>query len=184
MKNGKPKYYWDSAVIISWLQDEKRENPTESQGLSHIINMMEKGNAILMTSVLWRVEVWDYYLNNEQNSLMRKVSQNKNFQELSANYQIMDLAGEIRSFHNQRDKTKRSIKTPDAIHLASALHYEATEFHTFDKKLISLDGNVGGHQLKINAPKLNLPLFNFAQVHDQLNEVQKEIISDREDEDD
>jgi transposase-like protein len=44
------------------------------------------------------------------------------------------------------------LKTPDAIHLASAILHRADEFHTFDETLIALSGNVAGHKLTICKP--------------------------------
>jgi hypothetical protein len=58
------------------------------------------------------------------------------------------------------------LLTPDAIHLATAIHYNADEFHTFDGSkprtprdkrytrsgLLLLDGNVAGHGLTVCKP--------------------------------
>lgn len=61
---------------------------------------------------------------------------------------------------------------PDAIHLASAILYDATEFHTFDGAragankagLLTLDGNVAGHRLKICAPKAEQLIFQIPEA--------------------
>ncbi len=76
----------------------------------------------------------------------------------------MTLTSEIRAFKAKTKKKDaiKSLSVPGAIHLATAIHYGATEFHTFDGKrkpgrnpggLLTLDGNVGGHRLKICIPK-------------------------------
>jgi PIN domain len=55
----------------------------------------------------------------------------------------------------------KGIKTPDAIHLATAILYRATEFHTFDERLLDLSGNVGGHGLKICKPEAKNPQLDL-----------------------
>lgn len=44
------------------------------------------------------------------------------------------------------------LKTPDAIHLVTAILHRADEFHTFDETLTALSGNVAGHRLTICKP--------------------------------
>ena len=66
----------------------------------------------------------------------------------------------------------KNIRVPDAIHLASAIQYEATEFHTFDGVrsgvnkggLLTLDGNVGAHRLRICAPKAEQLNLDFPRT--------------------
>lgn len=174
MAAGKPRFYWDAAPLIAWIQDEKREGPAEMDGLTEVIELVEAGKAILMTSVLWRAEVLDSKLTADQRKNLSAVFQNRYIQELSIDARIMDLAGEIRS-HQRNDPRKdviKNIRVPDAIHLASAIHYDATEFHTFDGKkadgtsssLLTLNGNVAGHRLKICIPRADQLRLNFGSV--------------------
>lgn len=84
----------------------------------------------------------------------------------------MALAGEIRDYQRKSSKKDaiKNIRVPDAIHLASAIHYEAAEFHTFDGarrdggvgKLLTLDGNVAGHRLRICTPKAEQLRLDFS----------------------
>lgn len=49
------------------------------------------------------------------------------------------------------------LRPPDAVHLASAIVAEVSEFHTFDRKLLNLDGQLkrlDGGVLKISKPPL------------------------------
>lgn len=143
-------------------------------GLAEVIDLVEGGKAILMTSVLWRAEVLDSKLNADQRKNLIAVFQNRYIQELSIDARIMDLAGEIREFqrNDPRKDVIKNVRVPDAIHLASAIHYEAAEFHTFDGKkadgsrssLLTLDGNVAGHRLKICIPRADQLRLNFGSV--------------------
>lgn len=172
MATGKPRFYWDTAPIIAWIKDERRDDPAEMDGLAEVIDLVERNKAVLMTSVLWRAEVLAGSLNDDQKRNLTRVFQNRYIQELSIDARVMDLAGEIRSYHKNKQQQKgtlQNIRVPDAIHLASALHYEAAEFHTFDGKkadgqksgLLTLDGNVGGRRLKICVPKADQLRLNF-----------------------
>ena len=175
--SGKPKFYWDSAPLIAWIKDEKRKDPAEMAGLAEVVELVEQGKAILMISVLWRVEVLDSSLSASQKRRIEAAFASRSIQELSIDARVMQLAGEIRSFHRaSRSKSaQRAVSVPDAIHLASAIMYEASEFHTFDGArsgsnvggLLTLNGNVANHKLKIckpNAVQLRLDFGHLSPL--------------------
>ena len=176
MATGKPRFYWDTAPLIAWIADEKREDPTEMDGLAEVIEMVERGKAVLMTSVLWRAEVLELKLNRSQRKRLEESFDGRSFIELSIDGRVLDLASEIRGFHkiSKKKDTLKNIRTPDAIHLATAIQYEATEFHTFDGArsganpggLITLNGNVANHKLKICVPHAKQLRINFPSVAD------------------
>ncbi len=56
---------------------------------------------------------------------------------------------------------RKILETPDSIHLATAIHYRAKEFHTFDNELIALSGDVGGHKLIVCKPETNSPQLDL-----------------------
>lgn len=163
MASGKPRFYWDTAPLIAWIIDEKRHDPAEMSGLAEVLDMVDQGNAILMTSVLWRAEVLDISLTPAQRKRLVAAFDGRSIIELGIDGRVMDLTSQIRSFHKNSKKKDaiKNIRVPDAIHLASAIHYDATEFHTFDGVraggkiggLLTLDGNVAGHRLRICSPK-------------------------------
>lgn len=163
MATGRLLYYWDTAPLIAWITDEKRADPLEMAGLAEVVEMVDRGRAILMTSVLWRAEVLDLHLTPMQRRRLDATFDGQSVLELQIDSRIMDLASQIRSFHRNSKKKDiaKNIKVPDAIHLASAIHYGATEFHTFDgvragknaAGLLTLDGNVAGYRLRICSPR-------------------------------
>ena len=174
MPIGKPKFYWDTAPLIAWITDEKRADPAEMAGLAEVIDMVDRGKATLMTSVLWRAEVLNSAITPAQKKRLEAAFDGSSIIELAIDSRIMKLTGEIRSFHSTSKKkdAMKNIKVPYAIHLACAIHYEATEFHTFDGVragankggLLTLDGNVGGHRLRICAPKAEQLQLNFSRA--------------------
>ena len=163
MATGRLLYYWDTAPLIAWITDEKRADPLEMAGLAEVVEMVDRGHAVLMTSVLWRAEVLDMHLTPMQRRRLDAAFDGQNLLELQIDSRIMDLTIQIRSFQRNSKKKDviKNIKVPDAIHLASAIHYNATEFHTFDgvrtgkntAGLLTLNGNVAGHRLKICSPR-------------------------------
>lgn len=170
--SGKPNFYWDAAPLIAWIKDEKRKDPAEMAGLAEVVELVEQGKAILMTSVLWRVEVLDSTLTPAQKKRIEDAFASRSINELSIDSRVMRLAGEIRNFHraSKSKSAQRAVSVPDAIHLASAIQYEATEFHTFDGArsgsnpggLLTLNGNVAGHRLKICKPNAVQLRLDFA----------------------
>ena len=180
MAIGKPKFYWDTAPLIAWITDEKRADPAEMAGLAEVVDMVDRGKAVLMTSVLWRAEVLDATLTKAQKKRLESAFDGRSIIELSIDSRVMALAGEIRSFHGTSKKKDaiKNIRVPDAIHLATAILYEASEFHTFDGvrsgvnkgSLLTLDGNVAGHRLRICAPKAEQLQFSFPQAVEDANE--------------
>ncbi len=170
MATGKPKFYWDTAPLIAWITNEKRANPAEMAGLAEVVEMVERGSAVLMISVLWRAEVLDLHLTPAQRKRLDDTFDGRTFIEVSIDGRILDLASEIRTIQRASKKKDalKKITTPDAIHLATAIQFDATEFHTFDGAragnpggLLTLDGNVGGHRLKICAPQASQLRLDF-----------------------
>ena len=162
MATGKPRFYWDTAPLIAWITDEHRPNPAEMAGLAEVVDLVDRGKATLMTSVLWRAEIFDMSLSKVQKKRLEEAFQARSIIELAIDSRVMTLTSEIRSYHkvSKSKSAQKNVRVPDAIHLASAIHYDATEFHTFDGAklggakggLLSLNGNVAGHRLKICTP--------------------------------
>ncbi|HVZ46269.1 MAG TPA: PIN domain-containing protein [Ramlibacter sp.] len=177
MASGRPQFYWDTACLIAWIKDETRADPAEMAGLAEVIDMVDRGKAIIITSVLWRAEVLNGDMTPAQRKRLDEAFDPRALVELDINGRVMALAGEIRDFQRNSKKkdVMKNIRVPDAIHLASAIYYEATEFHTFDGasagsqkgKLLTLDGNVAGHRLKICTPKAEQLRLEFPLADSQ-----------------
>lgn len=154
-------YYWDSNLFSAWLQAEKRPEG-EMEGLNSYVEKFDKGQLRIITSTLTITEVlgtpnipagipqqFDMFL------------QRPNVHKISVDAPIARMARDIRLHYlNKSDEFNgKTISTPDAIHVATAIIYNAIAFHTFDSKgyrnslgLIPLSGDVAGHNLKIEKP--------------------------------
>jgi predicted nucleic acid-binding protein len=161
--------YWDTCVWLAWLT--KQGDPGHLAGLEQFAEQFESGKKTLITSALTRVEVLQCTLTEEQRDCYRLLFKRRNFQEIPITGVIIDLAHDIRNFYQQQ-KMKGGASaptTPDAIHLATAIKFGASEFHTFDggkkqgkkRGLTPLSGNVAGHNLLIRFPFIPQGILDF-----------------------
>ena len=151
MPGKRKKYYWDSCAFIIWL-DQKGDQMIVD-GLAQVVKGVESGQADLFTSAITRTEVLKGKMTPEQRDKFNRLFQRRNVVPVDVTGRVLDLSEQIREW-------KPKISVPDAIHLATAILYEADEFHTTDGggkrkrtgDLLPLDGNVAGHKLKVCVP--------------------------------
>jgi predicted nucleic acid-binding protein len=122
---GKNRVCWDSCAFISLLTGENR-TPEEMKKLYEIENMVNQGRCVVFTSTVAIVEVLDCHLTPEQAVKFKGLIGNPDTPFLSVDTRVAQLAHDIRSFYAGK------ISTPDSIFLATAIHYEAAAFHTYD----------------------------------------------------
>jgi predicted nucleic acid-binding protein len=164
MPTGKQQIiYWDTCIFLAWMKDEKR-GPGEMEGLKKVADLVSKDQVILITSMLTRAEILESKLKKGVLKLYDAITRRSNVVPNDLDLPIAVLTSKIRDYYL---KTDFELLTPDAIHLATAIHYNADEFHTFDgtnprpprnpKKykrcgLLLLDGNVAGYPMKVCKP--------------------------------
>ncbi len=151
MKRTKPQYYWDTTIFLAWMKNETRP-AGEMEGLAEIAAMIDRRGAVLITSVVTKTEVLQSSLDDRARALFDALFKRSNIVLCDITEAISDMASEIR---DRCQNDGRKIKTPDAQHLATAIAYKVDEMHTFDEKLLKLDGNLTGHNLAIRKPQGN-----------------------------
>lgn len=152
MPGANPLYYWDTCLFLAWLKDEQRKSG-EMDGVREIIQRQTRRDCRIMTSVITTVEVLQAKIpagvDTFFHGLMKRVSR------VGVDTKVAQLAHDIRDHYA---KAGKNLKTPDALHLATAILHRADEFHTFDgDDLIPLSGNVAGHRLVICKPVARSP---------------------------
>lgn len=151
--------YWDSCIFIAWLKDERRP-PGEMDGVYECVELVESNQVRLITSTLTRTEVFEAELTPEVRSRYSLLLNRRNVQQVDADLRITDLARQIREHYHALGDGKKGISQADAVHLATAIHLKAHAFYTFDdggkgaRSLLSLDGDVAGHPLRICKPEV------------------------------
>ena len=167
MAGASPVYYWDTCLFLAWLNDEIR-NSGEMDGVREVIARHKRREVKIVTSVLTRIEVL-------QSKIPVGVGQSftdflKRIQQLGVDTKVANLSHNLRDYYaiNAAVHRGKTLSTPDAIHLATAIHYRADEFHTFDNNgsskslgLLPLSGDVGGHRLKICKPEAKNPQLDL-----------------------
>lgn len=163
MAGADPVYYWDTCLFLAWLKDEERQTG-EMDGVREIIERFRHREVKIVTSVLTQVEVLQSRMPvgvpNLFAALMKRITR------LGMDTKVASLAHDIRDYYMARaaEFGGKTLSTPDAIHLATAILYRVNEFHTFDSGgdsktlgLIPLSGDVGGHRLIICKPQARNP---------------------------
>jgi predicted nucleic acid-binding protein len=162
-----PIYYWDTCLFLAWLKDEER--PTgEMDGVREVIERSKRREVRIVTSVLTKVEVLSGSIPVGIDTLFAGLM--KRIHPLSMDTKIAQVAHDLRNYYSlNRDKYGGKIlSTPDAVHLATAILYRVTEFHTFDRDgdaknlgLLPLSGDVGGNRLIICKPQARNPQLDL-----------------------
>ncbi len=154
--------YWDTCIFFAWMKNEKRQ-PGHMEGLRRIADLVERAQLVLITSTITRAEIYQSKTSPEAMKKYDNLLRRSNVVAQNVDLPIAKLTSELMEFYIDSDF---ELLTPDAIHLATAIHFNAHEFHTYDgldpraprrtkyKRcgLLLLDGNVAGHPLKIHVP--------------------------------
>ena len=154
-----PLFYWDTAIFLAWLQNEKRD-PLEIAGIREMVSQIHENKVKLITSVMTYTEVLRSKLTTNAEQVWTNVLKRRNVSLVTHDIRIAKLSSEIRDYYQQFKDVNglRTLSPADAVHLATAILYKVDCFYTFDEKgkngrgLIPLSGNVAGYKLIICKP--------------------------------
>lgn len=145
-----PNYCWDSGVFIALLTGESARTAEEIAGMREVVDLVDRGGAIISTSAMAQPEVLSNRANPDTREKFEALFKRQNFQVIPANSAIFTLATEIRE---EATREGRSIRTPDAIFIATAVAYRLDALHTFDEKLLAVSGRSCARGLLICKPR-------------------------------
>jgi predicted nucleic acid-binding protein len=137
-----PRYAWDSCTWIAMIIQEHaqlKDGTTEDRGklCNHVIELAAKKQLEIVTSGLALAEVCKH----EE----VKAVDGDDFSDFFRNDYILVVAID-RDVGTLARKLMQSgypgLKPPDAVHLATAIVADVKELHTFDAKLLGLDGKL------------------------------------------
>lgn len=135
----KPKYYWDACMFYEVLGNEQVDSRKRAK-IDEILAANEKEENLIVTSVISHLEVLPDKLEgkgvtdaNDYLSLFDAV----HFAELEISANILLRAREVRNHYYKPPDSNghggKMMDLGDAIHLATASIFSATEFHTRDR---------------------------------------------------
>ena len=128
---------WDTSVLIDWLKGSENQNRMLS--IKSVIAEIEAKKYKLAVSTLVYVEILECKMPEQAIKQFKEFMKNGNLVEVFAvDIRIAEKAQTIRN--RARNEKKKIIKTPDAIHIATAIVSRAKQFHTFDDEILKLDG--------------------------------------------
>ena len=163
MAGNNPVYYWDTCIFLAWLRNETTRKPGEMEGIHDCLERVKKRQISIMTSVITITEMTSLNLPAGVEAMFEEVMQRPNCAKIGVDMRVAKLARDLRNYYLAKSDTYngKTIATPDALHLATAILYRSNEFHTFDGKdqpkynslgLLQLNGDVGGHNLMVCKP--------------------------------
>jgi len=156
----KPIYYWDTDVFLAWIKNEQR-SPEDRSGIAEIAEKVHRNEAVLITSAFFLAELVECNLPAGTMDKIGQLFKRRNIQMKVTDQRVSTLASQIRNHYLEKRRLegkKGTVSTPDAIHLATAIHYQVDEFHTYDDggkdgiSILALNGDVAGHELIIRKP--------------------------------
>jgi len=142
------------------VRDEQRADPGDMQGVQERVKEFHEGKIVIATSVLTLGEMLD--LQNQLSAAAHRKFQaffrRPDIVRISADIRVAEITQQIRDYYWLQHKTDGlpTLEFGDAVHLASAIHYQVDEFVTFDSRdskkpsktkrgILPLSGNVAGH---------------------------------------
>lgn len=136
--------YWDTCVFLDLVQG----TPDHAQSLNAIAEAAEAGRVRIVTSAFTLAEVIKTpdlgLLPPEQETLIRDFFENDYIDVVNVDRFVAEEARSIARDHN--------LKPPDAVHVATAVLSAVAVLHSYDEKLLKLNGIVGDAALRIETP--------------------------------
>lgn len=150
-----PRYAWDSCTWIAMIIQEQattKDGGAEDRArlCNHVIGLAAAKQAEIATSGLCLAEVCKHdEVKQVDGDTLTDFFRNEYILVVAVDRHVGTLARELMQAGHS------GLKPPDAVHLATAIVADVQEFHTFDDKLLKLDGKLaklGGGTLKICKP--------------------------------
>jgi predicted nucleic acid-binding protein len=135
-------------VVVALLTGEQRDQD-EIDGMLEVVDLVDRRQAMLITSAILRTEVLEDINDPTVIERLEAMFRRPSCVMIDTNRAILEKA---RALRTAVKASKRSLKTPDAIFVATGLLHGADALHTFDDKLLALNGRAEVDGLRIVKP--------------------------------
>lgn len=162
-KNTAPLFYWDTCIFFHAI-NRKSPDTAFLDELDKLLKRFNDREIVLCTSAIVHIEFSAERLKKYPKKYAFLANLYGTIEIINANSRVIKRAAEIKDYYAPKGIT---ITTPDAIHLASAIYVEASEFHTTDGggqagtskgKLLALTSPIAGkYPLDIKTPRAAQP---------------------------
>ena len=125
-------YGIDSMVLVYHFE----ANPTFGMAASRILGAAESNRCRLVASILAEIEV---LVVPKREGVTELVSQYRDFFRFFPNLEVVDLTTEIADLASDLRARYSSLRTPDAIHIATAVASGVDKFISADERLPHLE---------------------------------------------
>lgn len=116
---------WDSCLFLDWLKNDHTRSTEEVNGLREHIDLCQKNEAVMATSVIATTEIFEGKLSATQKDLLDGLFKRRNFRRVQVNRAVAKTAHDIRQhFSLNVDDGLPTVSTPDALHLATAVYMD------------------------------------------------------------
>jgi predicted nucleic acid-binding protein len=144
----RPTYCWDTSVFLAWI---KAEAGAPLDDIQLVAKEIDADRANLIVPVTIYTEVVGTKQTKRQLKQFDLFLKRSNVQVIDTTIAIAQKAADIRG---KALRQKRSIKTPDATVIATAIIYGADVLHSLDERMIKLSGGQVVDGLEITSPVL------------------------------
>lgn len=134
MRIRKRRLYWDSNCFIALFNSEPTTPRPQLDALQGTFEEMLGGQVKIITSDLYRVEVFGQKNDPQANAIAEQLEACPDFEMVPLRTQAHQMAGEMRE---RCRAAKRRLETADALHVAAATLAKADEMWTTEPKLVN-----------------------------------------------
>ncbi|GBC94271.1 hypothetical protein HRbin16_00052 [bacterium HR16] len=139
--DNKPRYYWDTCCFIHVLDVHSRKRAAQDEQAQQMVFFLEQafreaveGKVQLVTAELLLAEILP--VDDDHKNFLKQVKACPYIELLAVSRQVFELAGRLRA--EWRTHSRSDLKTPDAVHIATALLFKPDEMWTTDDRILKL----------------------------------------------
>lgn len=126
--------YLDTCIFLAHIKNEQRVDPKDLQGINEIVKVWNEHKIHIVTSTLTITEILLSRVGDDAYETFNRFFQHRTAYLVSVSRPIAEMASEVRDYYDIQYQKHKTLTTPDANHLATAIWFGCTKFYTFDEK--------------------------------------------------